>query len=59
MLLSMDEHHMAVWTIAISTTGAFLVSAGADRSLRLAREPFFLDEEKEKRLDSMFEDNGP
>ena len=59
MLLSMDEHHMAVWTIAISTTGAFLVSAGADRSLRLyerTREPFFLDEEKEKRLDSMFED---
>ena len=61
MLLSMDEHHMAVWTIAISTTGAFLVSAGADRSLRLyerTREPFFLDEEKEKRLDSMFEDNA-
>jgi U3 small nucleolar RNA-associated protein 12 len=57
----MDEHHMAVWTIAISTTGAFLVSAGADRSLRLyerTREPFFLDEEKEKRLDSMFEDNA-
>ena len=61
MLLSLDEHHMAVWTIAISSTGAFLVSAGADRSLRLyerTKEPFFLDEEKEKRLDSMFEDTG-
>ena len=61
MLLSMDEHHMAVWTIAVSTTGAFIVSSGADRSLRLyerTKEPFFLDEEKEKRLDSMFEDNA-
>ena len=61
MLLSLDEHHMAVWTIAISSTGAFLVSAGADRSLRLyerTKEPFFLDEEKEKRLDSMFEDTA-
>jgi len=61
MLLSLDEHHMAVWTIAISTTGSFVISAGADRSLRLyerTKEPFFLDEEKEKRLDSMFEDNA-
>ncbi len=61
MLLSLDEHHMAVWTITISSTGAFLVSAGADRSLRLyerTKEPFFLDEEKEKRLDSMFEDTA-
>ena len=61
MLLSMDEHHMAVWTIAVSITGAFIVSSGADRSLRLyerTKEPFFLDEEKEKRLDSMFEDNA-
>lgn len=38
--------------------GDFVVSAGHDRSLRLwerTSEPFFVEEEKEKRLESLFE----
>jgi hypothetical protein len=38
--------------------GDFCVTGGADRSLRLwqrTEEPFFVEEEKEKRLESLFE----
>ena len=38
--------------------GDFVVTSGADRALRVwqrTEEPFFLEEEKEKRLESLFE----
>ena len=42
----------------MSSLGDFVVSAGMDRSLRVwqrTEEPFFVEEEKEKRLESLFE----
>ena len=47
-----------VWCVAVSAAGDFLVSGGADRSLRVWRrteEPFFVEEERERRLESLFE----
>ncbi len=47
-----------VWCLAVSSLGDFVVSGGADRSLRVwqrTEEPFFVEEEKEKRLESLFE----
>lgn len=47
-----------VWCLAVSRGGDMCVSAGADRSLRVwqrTEEPFFVEEEKEKRLESLFE----
>ena len=47
-----------VWCLAVSSLGDCVVSAGADRSLRVwqrTEEPFFVEEEKEKRLESLFE----
>jgi hypothetical protein len=47
-----------VWCVAVSAAGDFAVSGGADRSLRVWRrtdEPFFVEEERERRLESMFE----
>ena len=44
--------------MAVSAAGDFAVSGGADRSLRVWRrtdEPFFVEEERERRLESMFE----
>ena len=39
-LLTLDGHHAAVWCLAISGQGDFVVTAGADRSLRRwARRP--------------------
>ena len=47
-----------VWCLAVSSLGDFVVSGGADRSLRVwqrTEEPFFVEEEKERRLESLFE----
>jgi len=57
-LLTLEGHHGEVWSLAVSTFGDFVVSGSHDRSLRRwerTEEPFFLEEEKEKRLDSLFE----
>ncbi|CAN1275961.1 WD repeat-containing protein 3 [Linum perenne] len=57
-LLSLDGHHADIWCLAISSRGDFLVTGSHDRSIRRwdrTDEPFFIEEEKEKRLEEMFE----
>jgi U3 small nucleolar RNA-associated protein 12 len=57
-LLTLDGHHGEVWALAASSLGDFALSAGHDRSLRRwerSSEPFFVEEEKERRLESLFE----
>lgn len=57
-LLTLEGHHGEVWSLVVSSFGDFVVSGSHDRSLRRwerTEEPFFLEEEKEKRLDSLFE----
>ena len=47
-----------VWCLAISSGGGFVITGGHDRSLRRwerTEEPFFVEEEREKRLESLFE----
>ncbi len=49
---------MQAWCLVVSSMGDFVVTSGADRALRLwqrTEEPFFVEEEKEKRLESLFE----
>ena len=49
---------LQVWCVAVSSAGDFVVCGGADRSLRVCRrteEPFFVEEERERRLESLFE----
>ncbi|CAI9097924.1 OLC1v1034446C2 [Oldenlandia corymbosa var. corymbosa] len=58
LLLTLDGHHAEVWCLAISNRGDFIVTGSHDRSIRRwdrTEEPFFLEEEKEKRLEEMFE----
>lgn len=58
LLLTLEGHHADVWGLAISSRGDFLVTGSHDRSLRRwdrTEEPFFIEEEKEKRLEEMFE----
>ncbi|CAI5529433.1 unnamed protein product [Closterium sp. Naga37s-1] len=58
LLLTLDGHHAEVWSLAISPLGDFLVSGSHDRSIRRWQrtdEPFFLEEEREKQLEAMFE----
>eukprot|EP00850_Spirogloea_muscicola_P012762 SM000084S23098 [mRNA] locus=s84:136275:141241:+ [translate_table: standard] len=58
-LLTLEGHHAEVWSLTISSHGEFFVSTSHDRSIRRwdrTEEPFFVEEEREKRLESMFEE---
>ena len=58
-LLTLRGHAAEVWGLAVSTGGDFLITAGHDRSLRRwerSEEPFFVEEERERRLESLFEE---
>lgn len=58
LLLTLEGHHAEVWCLAISTHGGFFITGSHDRSIRRwdrTEEPFFLEEEREKRLQEMFE----
>ncbi|VVB01043.1 unnamed protein product [Arabis nemorensis] len=58
LLLTLGGHHAEIWCFAVSNRGDFLVTGSHDRSMRRwdrTEEPFFLEEEKEKRLEELFE----
>ncbi|XP_024364353.1 uncharacterized protein [Physcomitrium patens] len=58
LLLTLEGHHAAAWCLAVSPHGDFLVTGSQDRSIRRldrTEEPFFIEEEREKRLETMFE----
>lgn len=58
LLLTLEGHRGEAWALAMSSLGSFVVTGGADRSLRRwgrMEEPFFAEEEREKRLESLFE----
>ncbi|PKA52792.1 Dynein assembly factor with WDR repeat domains 1 [Apostasia shenzhenica] len=58
LLLTLVGHHAEVWCLTISFHGDFVITGSHDRSLRRwdrTEEPFFLEEEREKRLEEMFE----
>uniref|UniRef100_A0A5B7CEE9 Putative WD repeat-containing protein 3 n=1 Tax=Davidia involucrata TaxID=16924 RepID=A0A5B7CEE9_DAVIN len=58
LLLTLEGHHAEVWCLSIANRGDFVVTGSHDRSIRRwdrTEEPFFIEEEKEKRLEEMFE----
>ncbi|XP_077239546.1 transducin family protein / WD-40 repeat family protein isoform X2 [Tasmannia lanceolata] len=58
LLLTLQGHHADIWCLSISNRGDFIITGSHDRSIRRwdrTEEPFFIEEEKEKRLDEMFE----
>ncbi|KAK3268664.1 Dip2/Utp12 protein [Cymbomonas tetramitiformis] len=60
-LLVLNGHHAEVWSLAVSAMGDMVCTGSHDRSIRRwerTDEPFFLEEEKEKRMDSMFEEGA-
>ena len=55
-LLELSGHHGEVWCLTVSMHGDFVVTGGHDRSIRRwerTDEAFFLDEEKEKKLEAL------
>jgi len=58
-LLTLRGHKSEIWSLTVSSYGDFVVTGGHDRSIRRwerTEEPFFLEEEQEKRLESLFEE---
>jgi U3 small nucleolar RNA-associated protein 12 len=54
----LDGHHGEIWALAVSRTGQFVVSASHDKSIRVweqTDEQIFLEEEKEKELEELYE----
>jgi U3 small nucleolar RNA-associated protein 12 len=54
----LDGHHGEIWSLAVSHTGEFLVSASHDKSIRIweqTDEQLFLEEEREKELEELYE----
>lgn len=53
-------HQLEVWSLCVSHSGLFMVSASHDHSIRLwtaTNDQVFLEEEREKEMDELYEDN--
>lgn len=51
-------HHGEIWAMTVARTGDFIVSASHDKSIRIwtkSDEPIFLEEERERELEEMYE----
>lgn len=58
LIQTMEGHHGEVWSLAVGGRGDLVVSSGADRSVRVwekTEEPLFLEEEREKEQEKLFE----
>lgn len=54
----LEGHHGEIWAMAIARSGEFLISASHDKSIRVWQqtdEQIFLDEEREKELEELYE----
>lgn len=54
----LEGHHGEIWAMAIAHSGEFIVSASHDKSIRIwqqTEEQIFLEEEREKELDDLYE----
>jgi len=51
-------HHGEIWAMAVARTGDFIATASHDKSIRIwarSDEPIFLEEERERELEDMYE----
>ncbi|KAF8640072.1 hypothetical protein AX17_001313 [Amanita inopinata Kibby_2008] len=56
----LDGHHGEIWALALSHRGNFVVTGSHDKSIRVWEkldEPLFLEEERERELEALFEDS--
>jgi U3 small nucleolar RNA-associated protein 12 len=57
-ILMLPGHQSEVWGLAVASDGSFVASCGHDRSLRMwerTDDQVFLEEERERELEAMFE----
>ncbi|KAE8220668.1 hypothetical protein CF319_g5839 [Tilletia indica] len=61
LIQTLEGHHGEIWALAVDSRGTLCVTAGADRSIRTwekTDEPLFLEEEREKEMEKMYEAAG-
>ncbi|KAK0553428.1 beta transducin [Tilletia horrida] len=61
LIQTLEGHHGEIWALAVDSKGTLCVTAGADRSIRTwekTDEPLFLEEERERELEQMYERAG-
>ncbi|ODH53661.1 hypothetical protein GX48_00079 [Paracoccidioides brasiliensis] len=54
----LEGHHGEIWSLAVSRSGEFVVSASHDKSIRIweqTDEQIFLEEEREKELEELYD----
>lgn len=57
-IMKLEGHHGEVWALAVSKHGSFVVTGSHDRSMRIwekTDEQLFLEEEREKELEELYE----
>lgn len=60
LIQKLDGHHGEVWALAVSNRGEFVVTGSHDKSLRVwekTDEPLFLEEEREREIERMYDQN--
>jgi len=56
----LEGHHGEIWALAVSNAGRFVVTGSHDKSIRVWEkldEPLFLEEERERDLEALYESN--
>ncbi|KAL0949715.1 hypothetical protein HGRIS_009754 [Hohenbuehelia grisea] len=56
-----EGHHGEIWALAVSNRGDFVVTGSHDKSIRVWEkldEPLFLEEERERELEQLYESNA-
>lgn len=56
----LEGHHSEIWALAVANSGDFIVTGSHDKSIRVwvrTDEPLFLEEEREKELEELYENN--
>jgi U3 small nucleolar RNA-associated protein 12 len=56
--MKLEGHHGEVWALAVAKHGSFVITGSHDRSMRIwekTDEQLFLEEEREKELEEMYE----
>jgi U3 small nucleolar RNA-associated protein 12 len=60
LIQRLEGHHGEVWALAVSNQGNFVVTGSHDKSIRIwekTDEPLFLEEERERELEAMYDSN--
>jgi U3 small nucleolar RNA-associated protein 12 len=60
LIQKFDGHHAEVWALATSNRGDFVVTGSHDKSLRVwekTDEPLFLEEEREREMEQLYDNN--